>query len=77
LELFDETLAPRYDYLVTSSDVYEFFFKLASLRSERVESCEEQAKFYEELFENELIAEFEPDPWKTPGPTIRIYRIPN
>jgi hypothetical protein len=77
LELFDETLAPRYDYLVTSSDVYEFFFKVASLRSERVESCEEQAKFYEELFENELIAEFEPDPWKTPGPTIRIYRIPN
>ena len=66
---FDETLARRYDYFVASSYAYERFFKVADLHPEKVE-------FYEKLFENELLAEFKPDPWKTSGPTIRIYRMP-
>jgi hypothetical protein len=67
--------ARPYDYLVTSAGAYERFFKTAELRPEKVEFYEAQVKFYEKLFQNELVAEFKPDPWKVTGPTIRIYRL--
>ena len=69
---FDETLTQQYDYFVASSDGYQRFFKVADLDPERVEFYEEPLAFYEKLFENELVAEFKPDPWKTAGPMIRI-----
>jgi hypothetical protein len=65
---FDETLAQQYDYFITSSVIYERVFGNTDLAPEIPE-------FYTRLFEHELVVEFKPDPWKTPGPTIRIYRM--
>jgi hypothetical protein len=72
---FDETLAHQYDYFVASSYAYEEFFQAAALRVENKESYEKQVEFYRQLFKNELVAQFDPDPWKTAGPTIKIYHM--
>ncbi len=72
---FDETLGRQYDYLVASSYAYDIYLNLANRRPEDVASYAEPVKFYQKLFANEPVAEFKPDPWKTPGPTIRVYKI--
>jgi hypothetical protein len=63
----DQTLN-HYDYAVASSWAYRRFYKAPALYPEEV-------TFYDRLFENELVAEFQPDPWKRPGPTVRIYHL--
>jgi hypothetical protein len=74
---FDKTLTQQYDYFVTGESNYNQFFEAAEVDPEKAEVYTEQIVFYEKLFENELIAEFKPDPWKAAGTTIRIYRMSN
>lgn len=69
-----ETLAGEYDYLVASSYAYDRFFRVADQRPENVESYGEQVGFYEQLLGTQPVEEFKSESWKTPGPTIGIYR---
>jgi hypothetical protein len=70
-----KTLEQNFDYLVTSSDAYERFFEAARLSPANVEFYKEPVEFYQKLFQVVPVAEFKPDPEKTPGPIIRIYRM--
>jgi hypothetical protein len=76
LDPLDETLAHRYDYLVTSSDAYKQFFRLADQYPERVDLYREPVEFYEALLEMDPVVEFQPEPYKTTGPIIRVYAVP-
>jgi 4-amino-4-deoxy-L-arabinose transferase-like glycosyltransferase len=56
-------------YLVASSDVYDRFFKEPARYPEVVRA-------YQEIFDTlPLVQEFRPDPWRHPGPTIKVFRL--
>jgi 4-amino-4-deoxy-L-arabinose transferase-like glycosyltransferase len=56
-------------YLVTSSNVYDRFFAEPDKYPEYVAA-------YENIFSTlPLVHEFTPDPWRRPGPLIRIYAL--
>jgi len=67
---YEPRLNGQYDYFVASSYAYGRFFAAGDL-------SREQVTFYERLFDDELVAEFEPDAWQRPGPTIRIFQAAN
>lgn len=59
-----------YEYMVTTSDQFAVYLR----RPERL-NRPGFGEFYRDLFETgELVYDLKPDPWKRPGPEVRIYR---
>jgi hypothetical protein len=57
-------------FIVASSDMYDRFYAEPSRYAAFVAAYE---RFWRAL---PLVVEFAPDPWRRPGPTIRILRVP-
>jgi len=57
-------------FVAASSDMYDRFYAEPARYAEFVAAYE---RFWREL---PLVVEFAPDPWRRPGPTIRILRVP-
>jgi len=58
----------KFKYLIVSSYMYNRYLA-------EPEKYPNQVKFYKDLFEEELVQEFKPNPKNIPGPTIKIYKI--
>jgi len=57
-------------FVAASSDMYDRFYAEPARYAEFVAAYE---RFWREL---PLVVEFAPDPWRRPGPTVRILRVP-
>jgi 4-amino-4-deoxy-L-arabinose transferase-like glycosyltransferase len=57
-------------FVAASSDMYDRFYAEPARYADFVAAYE---RFWREL---PLVIEFAPDPWRRPGPTIRILRVP-
>jgi len=57
-------------FVAASSDMYDRFYAEPARYAEFVAAYD---RFWREL---PLVIEFAPDPWRRPGPTIRILRVP-